>query len=409
MIQRLRLKFICVNMAVVLLMLGLIFGLVLHANSRSAERESLRMMQAAAAAQHRGGLPHPPPPGGDTAHMPFFILQPDGNGKIRAEGGASFDLSDEALLGTLYEQAAAEKEPVGVLSAYRLRYLRAETPEGLRIVFADISGEQAAQRRLLQSCLLIGSCSIAVFLLISIALSYWAVKPVDTAWKQQRQFVSDASHELKTPLTVILTNAELLQDAAAPPDSRAQFAENILVMSREMRALIEKLLELARAEDGLPRQAAGTVNLSRLVSRAMLPFEPIYFEKGLRLSGDIAEHIAVHGIKGQLQHVIEILLDNAQKYAAPGGEITVALKKSGVRHCLLTVTNPGEPLTPAQRRDIFKRFYRTDQARSRDGSYGLGLSIAEAVVRQHRGRIWADSGASHNTFSVLLPTKNAAP
>ena len=409
MIQRLRLKFVCVNMAVVLLMLGLIFGLVLHSNSRSAALESLRMMQAIASSPHHSGQPHPPPPGGDTTHMPFFTLQPDENGSIRAEGGASFDLSDGALVESLYEQAAAAREPVGILSAYRLRYLRAETPEGLRIVFADISGEQAAQRRLLKICLMIGSCSTAVFLLISIALSHWAVKPVDTAWKQQRQFVSDASHELKTPLTVILTNAELLQDAAAPPSSKSQFAENILVMSREMRTLIEKLLELARAEDGLPRQSAKTVNLSRLVSRTMLPFEPIYFEKGLRLSGEIADNVAVHGVEGQLQHVIEILLDNAQKYASPGGEITVALKKSGVRHCLLTVTNPGEPLSPAQRRDIFKRFYRTDQARSRDGSYGLGLSIAEAIVRQHRGRIWADSSASHNTFSVLLPARNAAP
>lgn len=409
MIQRLRLKFICVNMTVVLLMLGLIFGLVLQSNSGSAERESLRMMQAVASSQPRDGQPHPPPPGGDTARMPFFTLEPDGNGKVSAEGGSFFDLSDETLIGSLYERAAAAAEPSGILSEYRLRYLRAETPEGLRIVFADISGEQAAQRRLLKSCLLIGSCSTAVFLLISIVLAHWAVKPVDTAWKQQRQFVSDASHELKTPLTVILTNAELMQDAASPPASKARFAENILVMSREMRALIEDLLELARAEDGLPRQAAKTFDFSRLVSRAILPFEPIYYEKGLGLSCEIAKGIAVQGVEGQLQHVLEILLDNAQKYTAPGGEITVVLKKSGVRHCLLTVTNPGEPLSPAQRRDIFKRFYRTDQARSRDGSYGLGLSIAEAVVRQHRGRIWADSGASRNTFSVLLPTRNAAP
>lgn len=409
MIQRLRLKFICMNMTIVLLMLGLIFGLVLHSNRRSAERESLRMMQAVAAANPRGGQPHPTPPGGDTAHMPFFTLWADGDGRISAEGGAFFDLSDKALIESLYAQAAAAAEPVGILPSYHLRYLRAETPEGLRIVFADISGEQSAQRRLLRSCLLTGSCSMIGFLLISIALSRWAVKPVDTAWKQQRQFVSDASHELKTPLTVILTNAELLQDAGASPASRARFAENILVMSREMRTLIENLLALARAEDGLPRQAAKPVDLSRLVSRTMLPFEPICFEKGLCLSGEIAKGITVQGIEGQLRHVLEILLDNAQKYAAPNGEITVALQKSGVRHCLLTVTNPGKPLSPAQRRDIFKRFYRVDQARSRDGSYGLGLSIAEAVIRQHRGRIWADSSAGHNTFSVLLPTWNAAP
>ena len=404
MIKRLRLKFICMNMAIVLLMLGLIFGMVLHFNRRSTELESVRMLQSVAG-RPRDAAPRMPPPGQERAHMPFFTLQLDENGVIYAEGGEFFDLSDEALMRSLYEEAASAAEPVGVMEGSRLRYCRAETPAGLRIAFADISAEQDAQRRFFQDCLLIGLGSLAVFLLISIALSGWAVRPVDAAWKQQRQFVSDASHELKTPLTVILTNAELLRDGGGDPAARARFTENILVMSREMRVLIEHLLELARADHGLPRQAMQAVDLSRLAARALLPFEPIYFEKGLCLSSEIAGGITVQGIEGQLGHLIEILLDNGQKYAAPDGEITVALKRTGLRHCLLTVTSPGKPLTAAECRDIFKRFYRADPARSRDGSYGLGLSIAEAIARQHRGRIWAESAGGRNTFSVLLPTR----
>jgi len=397
MIKRLRIKFVCVIMAVAVLMLGIIFGMVLHFSRSSAERESVRMMQSAFG-------PHPKlPPGEAFPRLPYFTLRLEADGKLLLEGGRFFDLSGETLLRSLYDQAAAEPEPVGVLRAYSLRYCRGETPQGLCIAYADISGELAAQNRLLKDCLLIGMGSLAVFLIVSIALSGWAVRPVAAAWTQQRQFVSDASHELKTPLTVILTNAELLQDAEKP-EARAQFTENIVVMAREMRGLIEGMLELARADSGARREADAAVDFSRLVGRALLPFEPIFFEKGLSLSGEIGKGIVMRGSEAELIHLLEILLDNAQKYSAPGGAVWVRLAKNGPGHCLLAVSSPGEPLSPEARRDVFKRFYRADEARSRDGSYGLGLSIAEAVVKRHRGRIWADSGEGRNTFLVQLPT-----
>ena len=200
-----------------------------------------------------------------------------------------------------------------------------------------------------------------------------------------------------------MTNAELLQDAEKP-EARAQFTENIVVMAREMRGLIEGMLELARADSGARREADAAVDFSRLVGRALLPFEPIFFEKGLSLSGEIGKGIVMRGSEAELIHLLEILLDNAQKYSAPGGAVWVRLAKNGPGHCLLAVSSPGEPLSPEARRNVFKRFYRVDEARSRDGSYGLGLSIAEAVVKRHRGRIWADSGEGRNTFLVQLPT-----
>ena len=223
MIKRLRIKFICINMAIVLLMLILTLGMVLHFSRQSTERESLRMMHAAAL------TPHPAqPPGGRAPRMPYFILRLTAGGELLSEGGRFFDLTDEALLRELYELASSQSAPMGILSEYQLRYCQVDTPAGKCIVFADITGEMASQRSLLKSCLLTGAASAAAFLLISIQLSGWAVRPVAAAWEQQRQFVADASHELKTPLTVILTNAELLQEMARAPGQQLQFTETLL-------------------------------------------------------------------------------------------------------------------------------------------------------------------------------------
>ncbi|MCI9483116.1 MAG: HAMP domain-containing histidine kinase [Clostridiaceae bacterium] len=409
MIRRLRIKFVCINMAIVLLLLSGILGTVLRLDRANHDRESIRTMQAFAFAPPGARLPDAPgarlpdaPPG--VIHLPCFTLREGRGGRLIADGSNFFDLSDETVLRELYTLVLDAEKPSGIFPDYSLRYLRAETPGGLCAVFADASGELSSRRSLLRSCLLIGSAGAAAFLLVSVMLSFWAVHPVSEAWAQQRQFVSDASHELKTPLTVILTNAELLRDASCSPAAQAQAVSHILSMSRQMRGLIESLLELARADGGLPRQCTAVFDLSHALTCALLPFEPVYFEKGLCLSERIEAGIYVRGSETHFKQVLEIFLDNAQKYASAGGEVTVTLRRMGKGRCQLSVANPGEALSPAQLRDIFKRFYRVDQARSQDGSYGLGLSIAEAVVRRHRGRIWAESAGGCNTFFVQLPT-----
>ena len=145
----------------------------------------------------------------------------------------------------------------------------------------------------MRTCGIIGGVSLLAFLFISVFLARWAVRPVEKAWDQQRQFVADASHELKTPLTVILTNAELLQTPGYGGADRA--AESILTVARQMRGLVESLLELARVDNGAVKTALARLDLSRLVSDALLPFEPLYFERGLELESKIAEDIPVNG------------------------------------------------------------------------------------------------------------------
>ena len=170
-----------------------------------------------------------------------------------------------------------------------------------------------------------------------------------------------------------------------------------------MRGLVEDLLDLARVDNGMPRAVWERVDLSGLVEEAALPFEPLYFEGGLELVSDVEPDIFVHGSADHLRRVAEILLDNARKYSDPG-RVTLTLKRQGKGLCTLCVENPGPPIAPGDLQNIFKRFYRADSARSRDGSYGLGLPIAEGIVRAHGGRIWAASAGGMNRFYVTVPT-----
>ena len=135
-----------------------------------------------------------------------------------------------------------------------------------------------------------------------------------------------------------------------------------------------------------------------------LPFEPVFFEAGLTLTTDIQPGITLRGSGQHLRQTADILLDNARKYAAPPGEVTVTLTQTGSR-CRLTVSNPGPEISKEDLKNIFKRFYRSDTAHTQRGSYGLGLSIAQNIVLRHHGKIWAESKNGRNTFFVELPVK----
>ena len=213
------------------------------------------------------------------------------------------------------------------------------------------------------------------------------------------------SHELKTPLTVITTNAELLRGDDHSEEERDNFSRSILTMSQQMKALVEKLLELARSDAEQTGQQMRPVDLSKLVLDAAISFEGVFIEKGLTVESEVEPGITVKGNAQALGQVTDILLDNAQKYSSPGGETRVRLCSSGHSRCRLTVSNPGREIPPEELKKIFQRFYRTDKARSRDGSFGLGLSIAERIVAQHKGRIWAESRDGVNTFFVELHKK----
>ena len=411
MIKRLRIKFICITMALLTVMLTVLLGSqldftrvsLMQINARALERAAREYQQRPPFADMLPDARKPDKPDflRPEGEHPCFILRLDSLGDLEAAGSSAYDLSDEAVLLDIYSRAAGKDRTSGVVWEYELQFLRSGSPEQPVYVFTDFSGELETMREMFRSSLIIWGLGIAGFLLLSVFLANWAIRPVARAWEQQRQFVADVSHELKTPLTVILTNAELLQEGAEDPRQR-QFSDSIATMAHQMRGLVEGMLQLARADSGQTAGERERLDFSQLLEESLLPFEPLFFEAGLMLDSAIRPGVALSGNAVQLRRVVEILLDNALKYSAPGGTVTVTLECHG-NQCTLSVASPGEPLTARQCRDIFKRFYRVDPARRRNGSYGLGLAIAERVVTDHRGRIRAEGRDGGNVFYVNLP------
>ncbi len=266
--------------------------------------------------------------------------------------------------------------------------------------FLDPYTKHLMIRNLRINATLICVAAIAVFAVIGIFTSKWIVNPVETSWKEQKQFVSDASHELNTPLTVITTNAEMLQQEDISVDDRIKYSNNIVTVSHQMRELVEDLLNLARIEKG---EEAGFAkfNLSEAYNEALLQFEPVMYELGLELIENISPNIFVNGSSHRLSQLLIILLDNAGKYSNKGN-VSVSLNIQG-KNAVLTVSNPSSYLSPAQLKNIFKRFYRADESHNEKGSFGLGLSIAQGICEAHKGKIKAEYSAGLISFIVSIP------
>ena len=398
MLKKLKRKFVLTTTAIVLVLLTVILTMVCVFVAYTQRSTNLDTLQQIVGTATVPGAFHNLP---RDVKLPYFLVYVGYHGEYIAGGYTGQDLTDETYLAQLIAETTGNSADTGILFDRQLMYSKKMIPGFQVIAFLDISSQNTAFRTLLMGCLLIGIFSMGVFVGLSILLAYWMVKPVERAWNQQRQFVSDASHELKTPLTVIMGNAELLNSGEYDETSKEKFSRNILTMSYQMRNLVESLLELARTDKGQVRMSFARFDFSEVVNETLLPFEPVFVEKGIELETDIQSDIFLVGSERYLRQTVEVLLDNAQKYSDPG-VVKISLRRHGKR-CLLSVSNPGNPIPKSELSKIFQRFYRTDKARSRDGSFGLGLSIAQAAVREHRGKIWAVSGHNENCFYVELP------
>lgn len=401
MIKKLRLKFVCVIMVLAALLLGVILGVVLHFSATTMEMQSLNLLRSIASAPFQKGLWEQKPP---DSGLSFFVVRTGAHGEVIGLEGNHTDPLPLDVLEEISSDALASRQESGLLKSHGLRYFVKQTPMGFTIVFSDTSTENAAMEELTQTCLLIFLVAMVLFLLISLQLSRWAVRPVEKAWDQQRQFVADASHELKTPLSVIMANAELLQSDETPEQESKQFSQNILTMSYQMRSLVENMLEMARIDNGTAKIPDESVDFSQLVQDAVLSFQLLFEEKNMSLSASVAEDLQVTGSEQLLFQVLDVLLDNALKYSVPEATVTLQLTRTG-RTCILSVQNPGAPISREDLNNIFKRFYRVDKARPLSGSYGLGLPIAQSIVEAHKGKIWARSENGCNSFFVQLPAR----
>lgn len=316
----------------------------------------------------------------------------------------NMDTSD-ATVQKLVSAVLSAAESEGTLAEYDLSYSMRQTPEGTKIAFVDRSYETSNIRSLLLWSLLGFVAAWLAFLFLVWRLSSWVFRPVEEAWSQQRQFIADASHELKTPLTVILANLRILgnhrEDTIA---NQMRWIESSDQEALRMKKLVSDMLLLARNDaDETQPLATEPVLFSDVVLGAILSFESVALDNSLRIHDEITPDIVVDGDKAQLEELVGILLDNACKYAAPESVISVRLTRQE-RSVHLAVHNKGDAFDDDAIAHLFERFYRLDQSRTRQtGGYGLGLAIADSICQRHQGHISAANEDEGVTFHVTLP------
>ena len=406
MIRKLQIKFVAMCMLLVTAVLGVVFLAVFLSAKQNIEIISRQVLQRVIEEDYTVGRPDLNPGGEEEVLLPYFtvnVWERSGIYNAYVTGGTYADLQDTAELEEILTDCLRQEEDEGTIRSYGLRYLRRDLGLYLRMAFVDMSMEQATMREIMGSYLQIGAAALLLLLGVSILLARWATAPVARAWQQQRQFLSDASHELKTPLTVILSNAELLE--AAPLGERpARWADNIRSEAKRMRSLVEEMLTLARADNAVRSAVMAETSLSDLATDCVLAFEPVAFEAGKPLESDVAPDVTVLGDGDKLRQLVGVLLDNAIKYGRDGGAITLTLRRTD-RQARLTVSNPGDPIPPDQLRRLFERFYRADASRGEQSGFGLGLPIAASIASEHRGTLKAESDAASTRFRFTMPLK----
>ena len=267
------------------------------------------------------------------------------------------------------------------------------------VTFMDNTVINEGAMTLFRYTLIFGGVALVLFFFLSVFLARKIVNPLEESYQKQKQFISDAGHELKTPVSVVSANAELLSREIGDN----QWLQNIQYENERMGILVGQLLDLARTENVTPQMEH--IDFSRLVAGESLPFESVAFEKGLVLNSDITNGITVEGNSTQLKQLISILLDNAIRHSKPDGEVRLTLTKDhGIAE--ISVINKGDEIPAEHRERIFERFYRVDTARNgEDKHYGLGLAIAKAIVDAHHGHIEVNCYNGLVEFHVRMPMK----
>ena len=286
-----------------------------------------------------------------------------------------------------------QKEKIGFLYIDKYSY---KLENGKILVIANNSNIQNMLLRGVRNSLIIFILLTIIFICIAKLITNWIIKPVMESFKKQKDFIYDASHELKTPLAVIMANISCLK--GNPKEKK--WLNNIENESNKMNDLIKKLLTLAKTEREDYVRCNG--NLSKLIELSSISFEAVAFEKGITLKYNIEDNINFYMNENDIRELISILLDNAIKHSYEKEKIKINLRKEN-SNIILEVINKGDEIKKEDEEKIFERFYRVDKARNRnENRYGLGLAIAKNIVTNHNGKIAASSKNNLTTFKVVF-------
>lgn len=273
-----------------------------------------------------------------------------------------------------------------------------DTKESKIITFMDNSISNRNLRNILVLSLFIGLIALFFAFIISRKISLWIIKPIEDTFNKQKQFISDASHELKTPLAVICANADILEGEIGNNKWLSYIQKEVGSMDK----LVNNLLCLARIEKENDKKELIDFNISKVVLGGTMVFESLAYEKEIQLIEYIQENLQLKGNSEEIKQLLSILIDNAIKHTKKGGQVIVSLNKYK-NNIILKVKNMGDPIPKDKEEKIFERFYRGDESRNRNSKrYGLGLSIAKSIVEKHNATIKVSYDNGFTIFTVVF-------
>ncbi len=327
----------------------------------------------------------------------YFTAVLDDNGGVAEWTSERADLYTDEDVAVIAASAVASGRKTGRVGSQFFRMTKQDGNDMLIVV--DRSLEIQSAESVLRLTALVAVIEDALLSLGAVWLIRKLIRPVDETMEKQKQFVWDASHELKTPLAVISANADVLAAEMGESSALSYIRSEVQRTDR----LIQNLLTLARMEKGTVRAAHESFDLSRALLEVALPFEPALFEEGKTLETAIPDGVEYTGDQEMIKQLAVILLSNAQKYSDDGGKIRVSLETKGEKR-ILKVHNTGPAIPPEAQQRIFDRFYRVDSSHNREvEGNGLGLAIAQSIVSAHRGKITVSSAEGKGTeFTVTL-------
>jgi len=327
-----------------------------------------------------------------TRHFTVFF---DKQGNVaRTNTEAIYSITEDTAV-EYAEMVIYDGEERGWLSNYRYKVFSMEMGKGVVFVDGSMSRSSLMQSMTIAGLVLLG-CAALVLLLI-ILLSKRVVKPIAESYEKQKQFITDANHELKTPLTLILANLDIAESELG----KNEWLDDIRSEGLRMTELVNQLVALSRMDEDAHSLNITEVTLGKLVADTVSEFEPLAKERGKFLNASIDKDITCFGDEALLHRLVGILMDNAIKYCDQDGEISVNLRRG--RKIILTVENTYTAVCELELIRLFDRFYRADKTRKFTGGYGVGLSMAKAIVEKHKGEIIAyQKDISHVGFKVIL-------
>ena len=412
MYRKLRIKIALSSIAVLLVLFLGTIGIVYSTSYRETMRADQEMLSLYAEAYWENGNPEgienppplsPPPGEAPIAAMPqvssqFYSVEWDASGETVSVNNPNTQKITDTNLTILAKQIAESGKENGIEDAW---VYHVESRNGhILVTLLDNTLVTSSSYTLFVNTVRYGGIMIVILCIVVWFTSGLLVRPLERNEQEQRRFLSDAGHELKTPVSVIATNAELLQREIGSN----RWLENIIAENERSSGLVQNLLTLTRMQE--KQSAYEKVNLSEVVEGVILPFEGVAFEKGHVLNTEIHPGLFLQGNPQQLSSLVSILLDNAVQYSTEGADIGITLSEESHR-VVLRVRNQCPEMSPEQCRQLFERFYRTDNSRTGNGHYGLGLSIAQKIVQAHRGSISASWKDGYIIFTTVLPLPKA--